>query len=193
MKAAPTCGSNSGSHLRPKDGSSLRTDQTCETPSAYPRRSSLKERVLSRLPGLASWLLVLGMVVLGRVGSRRRGNARPRAAREAVGGLDADAVRCTLSSAPGSTSAVEVPGGLGLWSCPCPRPGPRPGQTPRELPVIPSPCKAWSGSTPTVGRGQSDGTTTPSQLGGHDLRDPRRPLPCGVHAASRRMWPSRSP
>jgi hypothetical protein len=39
------------------------------------------------------------------------------------------------------------------------------GADPLGLPVIPSPCKAWSGSTPTVGRGQSDGTTTPPQMG----------------------------
>jgi hypothetical protein len=86
---------------------------------------------------------------------------RPRSGRR----LDTDAVRCPLSS------AREVPHRCRCLVClVCGRVGVQGrvggrGRPARELPVIPSPCKAWSGSTPTVGRGQSDGSTTPSQMG----------------------------
>ena len=83
----------------------------------------------------ARWVEAAGQ---GATAGRLPGRGRP----------DADAARCGLVAA--EKTLVEFPGWCSSWSCRYPEPVSRPGQTHLGLPVIPSPGKAWSGSTQTV-------------------------------------------
>jgi hypothetical protein len=70
------------------------------------RRSSLKERGLSSRPGWSEGVVRWPQLAVGRAGLRRRIKARPQAAGEAAGSLDADAAWYEL------IDAEEAPGEL---------------------------------------------------------------------------------